>query len=77
MEAHIVIYSTTSTHTDGPRSMKFLYSLNRLTIATSSAVRVTNQGVTVFCRTDRAVEIRVLQIRPVGHSVDHRRSPRS
>jgi predicted RecB family nuclease len=37
-EAPIVIYSmTTSTHTDAPRGMNFLYSLNRLNVATSRA----------------------------------------
>jgi len=35
-EAPIVIYSlTTSTHADAPRGMNFLYSLNRLNVATS------------------------------------------
>jgi superfamily I DNA and/or RNA helicase len=33
-EAPIVIYSmTTSTHADAPRGMNFLYSLNRLNVA--------------------------------------------
>jgi hypothetical protein len=33
-----VIYSvTTSTHADAPRGMNFLYSLNRLNVATSRA----------------------------------------
>jgi uncharacterized protein len=37
-EAPIVIYSmTTSTHADAPRGMNFLYSLNRLNVATSRA----------------------------------------
>jgi predicted RecB family nuclease len=37
-EAPIVIYSmTTSTHEDAPRGMNFLYSLNRLNVATSRA----------------------------------------
>jgi hypothetical protein len=37
-EAPIVIYSmTTSTHTDAPRGMNFLYNLNRLNVATSRA----------------------------------------
>jgi uncharacterized protein len=35
-EAPIVVYSmTTSTHADAPRGMEFLYSLNRLNVATS------------------------------------------
>jgi len=37
-EAPIVIYSmTASTHADAPRGMGFLYSLNRLNVATSRA----------------------------------------
>jgi predicted RecB family nuclease len=37
-EAPVVIYSmTTSTHADAPRGMEFLYSLNRLNVATSRA----------------------------------------
>jgi superfamily I DNA and/or RNA helicase len=37
-EAPIVIYCmTTSTHADAPRGMNFLYSLNRLNVATSRA----------------------------------------
>ena len=37
-EAPLVIYSmTTSTHADAPRGMGFLYSLNRLNVATSRA----------------------------------------
>ena len=37
-EAPIVVYSmTTSTHADAPRGMNFLYSLNRLNVATSRA----------------------------------------
>lgn len=37
-EAPVVIYSmTTSTHTDAPRGMNFLYNLNRLNVATSRA----------------------------------------
>lgn len=37
-EAPVVIYSmTTSTHADAPRGMNFLYSLNRLNVATSRA----------------------------------------
>lgn len=37
-EAAIVIYSvTTSSHTDAPRGMEFLYSLNRLNVAVSRA----------------------------------------
>jgi superfamily I DNA and/or RNA helicase len=37
-EAPVMIYSmTTSTHADAPRGMNFLYSLNRLNVATSRA----------------------------------------
>ena len=37
-EAAIAIYSTaTSSHADAPRGMEFLYSLNRLNVATSRA----------------------------------------
>jgi uncharacterized protein len=37
-EATIAIYSTaTSSHADAPRGMEFLYSLNRLNVATSRA----------------------------------------
>jgi uncharacterized protein len=37
-EAPIVIYSvTTSSHSDAPRGMEFLYSANRLNVATSRA----------------------------------------
>ncbi|MDY6946019.1 MAG: TM0106 family RecB-like putative nuclease, partial [Pseudomonadota bacterium] len=37
-EAAVVIYSvTTSSHTDAPRGMEFLYSLNRLNVAVSRA----------------------------------------
>ena len=37
-EAPVVIYSmTTSSHADAPRGMEFLYSLNRLNVATSRA----------------------------------------
>jgi uncharacterized protein len=38
-EAPIVIYSmTTSSHADAPRGMEFLYSANRLNVATSRAL---------------------------------------
>ena len=37
-EAPVVIYSmTTSSYADAPRGMEFLYSLNRLNVATSRA----------------------------------------
>jgi uncharacterized protein len=56
-EAPLVIYSmTTSSHADAPRGMEFLYSLNRLNVATSRAkcVCVLVASPTVFeaeCRT--------------------------
>jgi uncharacterized protein len=56
-EAPLVIYSvTTSSHADAPRGMEFLYSLNRLNVATSRAkcVCVLVACPTVFeaeCRT--------------------------
>jgi uncharacterized protein len=38
-EAAVVFYSmTTSSHADAPRDMEFLYSLNRLNVATSRAM---------------------------------------
>jgi superfamily I DNA and/or RNA helicase len=38
-EALLAIYSmTTSSHSDAPRGMEFLYSLNRLNVATSRAI---------------------------------------
>ena len=56
-EAPLVIYSmTTSSHADAPRGMEFLYSLNRLNVATSRAkcICVLVASPTVFeadCRT--------------------------
>jgi uncharacterized protein len=56
-EAPLVIYSmTTSSHADAPRGMEFLYSLNRLNVATSRAkcvcVLVASPGVLeADCRT--------------------------
>lgn len=58
-EAPIVIYSmTTSSHADAPRGMEFLYSLNRLNVATSRAkclcILVASPRVfEVECRTPR------------------------
>jgi predicted RecB family nuclease len=58
-EAPIVIYSmTTSTHSDAPRGMEFLYSANRLNVATSRAkcicVMVASPRLfEVECRTPR------------------------
>jgi len=56
-EAPLVIYSmTTSSHADAPRGMDFLYSLNRLNVATSRAqcICVLVASTSVFepdCRT--------------------------
>jgi superfamily I DNA and/or RNA helicase len=62
-EAPVVFYSmATSTPEDAPRGMEFLYSLNRLNVATSRA-----QGVAVIvaspalfqvqCKTPRQMEL--------------------
>ncbi len=62
-EAPIVIYSmTTSSHADAPRGMEFLYSLNRLNVATSRAkcVCVLVGSPSVFevnCRTPRQMQL--------------------
>jgi uncharacterized protein len=62
-EAPIVIYSmTTSSHADAPRGMEFLYSLNRLNVATSRAkcvcVLVGSPSVfEVSCRTPRQMQL--------------------
>lgn len=62
-EAPIVIYSmTTSSHEDAPRGMEFLYSLNRLNVATSRAkcvcVLVGSSSVfEVSCRTPRQMRM--------------------
>jgi uncharacterized protein len=62
-EAPIVIYSmTTSSHADAPRGMEFLYSQNRLNVATSRAkcVCVLVGSPSVFeaeCRTPRHMQL--------------------
>lgn len=62
-EAPIVIYSmTTSSHADAPRGMEFLYSSNRLNVATSRArcVCVLVGSPLVFeaeCRTPRQMQL--------------------
>jgi predicted RecB family nuclease len=62
-EAPIVIYSmTTSSHADAPRGMEFLYSANRLNVATSRAkcVCVLVGSPLVFeadCRTPRHMQL--------------------
>lgn len=62
-EAPIAIYSmTTSSHTDAPRGMEFLYSLNRLNVATSRAkclcVLVASPAVfEATCRTPRQMQL--------------------
>lgn len=59
----IVFYSmTTSTHEDAPRGMEFLYSTNRLNVATSRAqcvtVLVANPALfDVQCKTPRQIEL--------------------
>jgi superfamily I DNA and/or RNA helicase len=62
-EAPIVIYSmTTSSHADAPRGMEFLYSSNRLNVATSRArcVCVLVGSPLVFeaeCRTPQQMQL--------------------
>jgi superfamily I DNA and/or RNA helicase len=62
-EAPIVIYSiTTSSHADAPRGMEFLYSANRLNVATSRAkcVCILVGSPRVFeaeCRTPRQMQL--------------------
>jgi uncharacterized protein len=62
-EAPIAIYSTaTSSHADAPRGMEFLYSLNRLNVATSRAkcVSIIVSSRQVFeaeCRTPRQIQL--------------------
>lgn len=62
-EAPLAIYSlTTSSHTDAPRGMEFLYSLNRLNVATSRAkcVSILVGSPRVFeaeCRTPRQMQL--------------------
>jgi uncharacterized protein len=62
-EAPIVIYSlTTSSYADAPRGMEFLYSLNRLNVATSRAkclcILVASPSVfEVQCRTPRQMQL--------------------
>jgi len=62
-EAPIAIYSTaTSSHADAPRGMEFLYSLNRLNVATSRAKCVSiligcPQIFEAECRTQRQIQL--------------------
>jgi superfamily I DNA and/or RNA helicase len=62
-EAPIVIYSmTTSSHVDAPRGMEFLYSANRLSVATSRAkcICVVVASPRLFeaeCRTPRQMQL--------------------
>jgi uncharacterized protein len=62
-EAPIVIYSmTTSSDAEAPRGMEFLYSLNRLNVATSRArclcILVASPSVfEVQCRTPRQMQL--------------------
>ena len=62
-EAPIAIYSTaTSSHADAPRGMEFLYSLNRLNVATSRAKCISiivgsPQLFEVECRTPRQMQM--------------------
>jgi uncharacterized protein len=62
-EAPIAIYSmATSSHADAPRGMEFLYSLNRLNVATSrarciSVVISSPQLLEAECRTPRQIQL--------------------
>ncbi|MBR0831342.1 TM0106 family RecB-like putative nuclease [Bradyrhizobium manausense] len=62
-EAPIAIYSmTTSSHADAPRGMEFLYSLNRLNVATSRAkclciLVASPQVFEAECRTPRQMQL--------------------
>jgi len=62
-EAPIVIYSmTTSSHADAPRGMEFLYSANRLNVATSRArcicvIAASPQVFEAECRTPRHMQL--------------------
>ena len=62
-EAPIVIYSlTTSSYADAPRGMEFLYSLNRINVATSRAkcLCILVASPSVFeaqCRTPRQMKL--------------------
>ncbi len=62
-EAPIAIYSTaTSSHADAPRGMEFLYSLNRLNVATSRAkcISILVGSPQIFeaeCRTPRQIQL--------------------
>jgi superfamily I DNA and/or RNA helicase len=62
-EAPVAIYSTaTSSHADAPRGMEFLYSLNRLNVATSRArcISILVSSPQVFeaeCRTPRQIQL--------------------
>ena len=62
-EAPISIYSTaTSSHVDAPRGMEFLYSLNRLNVATSRAkcLSIMVSSPQIFeaeCRTPRQIQL--------------------
>lgn len=62
-QAAIAIYSTaTSSHADAPRGMEFLYSLNRLNVATSRAkcVSIMVSSPQLFeaeCRTPRQIQL--------------------
>jgi superfamily I DNA and/or RNA helicase len=62
-EEPIAIYPTaTSSHADAPRGMEFLYSLNRLNVATSRAkwVSILVSSPQIFeaeCRTPRQIQL--------------------
>ena len=89
-EAPIAIYSmATSSHADAPRGMEFLYSLNRLNVATSRAkcLSIIVSSPQVFeaeCRTPRQIQLanalcRYLELAEeidIGAASSQRRMPR-
>ncbi|RWJ74663.1 MAG: TM0106 family RecB-like putative nuclease [Mesorhizobium sp.] len=80
-QAPIAIYSiATSSHADAPRGMEFLYSLNRLNVATSRAkcISIVVSSPAIFeaeCRTPRQIQLanafcRYLELaKPIGSDV--------
>ena len=80
-EAPIVIYSmTTSTHADAPRGMEFLYSLNRLNVATSRAkcLCILVGSPALFepeCKTPRQMELANAFCRYLEMATDSERAP--
>jgi superfamily I DNA and/or RNA helicase len=80
-EAPIAIYSTaTSSHADAPRGMEFLYSLNRLNVATSRSkcVSILVGSPQIFeaeCRTPRQIQLANAFCRYLEMAISTRRRP--